>query len=315
MQLSAQPIVLSYATQAGSASAPYFKVGPGGLTSEYVQGNGTMGLYGDFGQGIRYSNTINKVSATLDGYDVKWKKYNDSTSANDVWSLTGSVQKRELEFDVDNAITAIAGSAIGGGSIPVSNSGDLYKVEFDGVDLYGYKNTTEIPNFVYSAVSSQESNYIQHTTSPQWNNEAIQELQNWSAFDIISVSSNGNGIRPVALDVYYNAQYVFDYNDQQLANFSGYVGKITLDNLVISSYFDKPSYFDNIKRVNQFRLWFSGNDNEGMLTNNHYICSVGNKVQSGTSTIEGISVPQIQFVSTSAAATGTNILYVVTGSN
>jgi len=113
-----QPIVLCYAPQAGSANAPYFKAGPGGFTSEYKQNNDTIGLYGDFGQGIRYTNTTYKVTATLYGGDVSYTKYNNNTSANEIWSLTGSVQKREIEYDADtSAITAIAGSAIGGGGV------------------------------------------------------------------------------------------------------------------------------------------------------------------------------------------------------
>ena len=58
-----------------------------------------------------------KSTATMDPGDVTYKKYNSTTSATDTWSLTGSVQKREIACDsATSAITAIAGSAIGGGS-------------------------------------------------------------------------------------------------------------------------------------------------------------------------------------------------------
>ena len=113
-----RPIVLCYAPQAGSANAPYFMAGPGGFTSEYIQNNNPMGLYGDFGQGIRYTVSTAKVTATLNMGDIRFTHYNDSLSANDIWSLTASVQKREIEYDADtSAITAIAGSAIGGGGV------------------------------------------------------------------------------------------------------------------------------------------------------------------------------------------------------
>lgn len=111
-----RPIVLCYTPQNGSAYSPYFIAGPGGITSEFKQNNETYGLYGNFGDGIRYITTRDKVTATLNYNDVGYTKYNDSLSANDVWSLTGSVQKREIEYDAaTSAITAIAGSAIGGG--------------------------------------------------------------------------------------------------------------------------------------------------------------------------------------------------------
>jgi hypothetical protein len=109
---------LCYAPQAGSANAPYFKAGPGGFTSEYIQNNNVLGLYGDFGNGIRFTNQSYKITATLNVNDVQYNRYNTATSAIYIWSLTGSVQKREIEYDADtSAITAIAGSAIGGGGV------------------------------------------------------------------------------------------------------------------------------------------------------------------------------------------------------
>lgn len=115
---TAQPIVLCNAPQSNSSMAPYFKAGPGGITSEINQNNNPIGLYGDFSNGIRHINTPAKTTATLNYYDINYTKYNNSLSSNDVWSLTGSVQKREIEYDADtSAITAIAGSAIGGGGV------------------------------------------------------------------------------------------------------------------------------------------------------------------------------------------------------
>ena len=187
----------------------------------------------------------------------------------------------------------------GGGSIPVSNSGDFYKVGFDGVDLYGYKSTSSTPNFVYSAVTSNTGSNIYADNGPSFYNVGFTSLENWSAFDIISISSNGNQIYPpeagahgafTALDVYFKATSLYDYNNQPLNEFSGYIGKITLDDLVITSYFDKPSYYNDIARCNDFHLWFSGN-RAGNLNDSQYVISVGNKVQSGTNTLSGIIVP------------------------
>ena len=50
--------------------------------------------------------------ATVGSYDIK-QEYSGSS-----WTLTGSIQKREIEYDAGtSAITAIAGSAIGGGGV------------------------------------------------------------------------------------------------------------------------------------------------------------------------------------------------------
>lgn len=65
--------------------------------------------------GIRVEHTGAKATASLTPADVSFIRYNGTLSANEVWSLTGSVQKREIECDsATSAITAIAGSAIGG---------------------------------------------------------------------------------------------------------------------------------------------------------------------------------------------------------
>ena len=311
-KLAAGPTNISFITPSDSAQVDLSSINKWNDVSTTVQSNSAQWAEGG-GINPEVESYVINNSATIDEVNTTYQSNSASylTAHQSLTNYYTTAEANTLSSMLSGAIDYVSANA-GGGNVPVSNSGDLYKVEFDGVDLYGYKSTSSTPNYAYSAVSSQESNYIQHTPYPQWNNEAIQDLRNWSAFDIISVSSNGNGIRPVhyggitALDVYYQAKYVFDYNENQLPDFSGYVGQITLDNLFISSYFDKPSYYDNVARCNQFRLWFSGNDNEGMLTNNHYICSVGAEVQSGTNTISGIFVP-------SAIDTSNYIPYTTSG--
>ena len=274
--------------------------------SETVQSNSAQWAEGGTGGDIEVNAYVHNNSASIDGTtsvvqsnssvwsDITAYQSNSASYLTAHQSLDGYATTTQVN-DLSGAIDYVSANV--GVNIPVSNSGDLYKVEFDSVDLYGYKTTTDIPDYSYSAVSSQESTYLQYTYYPQWNNPSIQGLRNWSAFDVISISSNGERIyssyfgdnRLTALDVYYAAQYVYDYNDNQLANFSGYIGKITLDNLVISSYFDKPSYYNDIARVSEFRLWFSANHSPEGNIESKYITSVG-KVLSGVNSIEGIFV-------------------------
>lgn len=98
------------------SSAPY----------SYMNG---FGLYACSPDGTRLSIESQPRSITIvcpqmsstsqmNAGDVSYTKYNTTISANEIWSLTGSVQKREIEYDADtSAITAIAGSAIGGGGV------------------------------------------------------------------------------------------------------------------------------------------------------------------------------------------------------
>ena len=244
------------------------------------------------------SNSSNYITAhqSLDGYaTTSW--VNEQGYLTEV-SIPESATWNEVSTTVQTN-SAQWGQG-GGGSIPVSNSGNLYKVEFDGIDLYGYKSSTTIDSEpVYSSLSSQESTSIQNTESPSWNNAAIDFFSwvPWVGFDVISISSNGSEIYPsdygndriTALNVYYKADWLYNNNNNPLPPFSGYIGKITLDNLFISSYIDKPSYFNDIKRCDEFRLWFSGNYYKQDIQNK-YICSIGTYVQSEPRTVEGIFV-------------------------
>ena len=243
------------------------------------------------------SGTYLTSHQSLDGYaKEQW--------VEDKGYLTGvSIPESATWNEVSTTVQTNSAQWAEGSSIPVSNSGNLYKVEFDGIDLYGYKSSTTINSEpVYSSLSSQESTSIQNTQDPLWNNAAIGNFQ-WVGFDLISISSNGAEIYPsdygndslTALDVYYKADYVYDNNNNPLPPLSGYIGKITLDNLLISSYIDKPSYFNDIKRCDEFRLWFSGNYYKPDILNK-YICSIGTYVQSEPRTLEGIFViPQSSF--------------------
>ena len=108
--LTSSPYVIMDANQASyfaaygpSAQTPTLKLVPGTITVGYEAGN----------------------AKTTVGYnDVKQELSGSS------WTLTGSIQKRELEYDANtSAITAIAGSAIGdgGSALPISGG--------QGVDL------------------------------------------------------------------------------------------------------------------------------------------------------------------------------------
>lgn len=96
------------------SSAPYSYMNGGGLYACHPDGT-TLSVDAN-SHSIKLVYPGLSSTAAMDPGDVSYKKYNSSTSATDTWSLTGSVQKREIECDsATSAITAIAGSAIGGG--------------------------------------------------------------------------------------------------------------------------------------------------------------------------------------------------------
>ena len=106
------------------SSAPYSYMNGGGL---YACNQGGTKLSVD---ALQRSITVFVPSlsstAQMNDGDVSYTKYNTTISANEIWSLTGSVQKREIEYDAyTSAITAIAGSAIGGGNTELSHDNTL----------------------------------------------------------------------------------------------------------------------------------------------------------------------------------------------
>ncbi len=100
----------------------------------YAYMNG-MGFFACYPDGTKLSvdtnsrhisviNTAQKTTASMNPGDISYSKYNAETSATDVWSLTGSLQKSEIEGDsTTSAITAIAGSAIGGQGTVATSAG------------------------------------------------------------------------------------------------------------------------------------------------------------------------------------------------
>lgn len=136
--LTSSPYVIMDAGQASyfaaygpSAQTPTIKLKPDAITFDYAAGN----------------------SKTTVGYnDVKQELSGSS------WTLTGSIQKRELEYDANtSAITAIAGSAIagGGGALP-----EGVMVE----SAIGYNAVNEISGYNGSAIAQYgaEKQWLQH---------------------------------------------------------------------------------------------------------------------------------------------------------
>ena len=111
-------------TDMAISSAPYSYMNGGGL---YACNQGGIKLSVD---ALQRSITVVVPSlsstAQMNHDDVSYTKYNTDISANEIWSLRGSVQKREIEYDADtSAITAIAGSALAGGNTEVSHDNTL----------------------------------------------------------------------------------------------------------------------------------------------------------------------------------------------
>ena len=140
--LTSSPYVIMDADQASyfaaygpSAQTPTVRINPGTITLEYAADN----------------------TKTTVGYnDIKQELSGSS------WTLTGSIQKRELEYDANtSAITAIAGSAIGGGgggsALPISAG---HGIKFEIVNDTLVASVTSTSGYVWQSAS------LFHTDTP-----------------------------------------------------------------------------------------------------------------------------------------------------
>ena len=145
-------------TSMAISSAPYSYMNGDGI---YACGQGGTKLSVD-SQQRSITVVVPRLSSTaqMNHVDVSYTKYNTDISANEIWSLTGSVQKREIEYDEEtSAITAIAGSAIGGG---VTGGGN------QEIESYVQNNSATIDETVTTYQSNSGSyqpsgNYIPYT--------------------------------------------------------------------------------------------------------------------------------------------------------
>ena len=169
--LTSSPYVIMDASQASyfaaygpSAQTPTVRMAPGTITLDYAAGN----------------------TKTTVGYnDIKQE------SGSSSWTMTGSVQKRELEYDAEtSAITAIAGSAIGGdcggSALPIS-AGKGIKFELVNDTLVASVTSTPTSGYVWQSAS------LFHTDTPvkQTTYTLSDNCSNYDKLDVDFYDING----------------------------------------------------------------------------------------------------------------------------
>lgn len=163
--LTSSPYVIMDASQASyfaaygpSAQTPTIKLKPDAITFDYAAGN----------------------AKTTVGYNnIKQE------SGGSAWTLTGSIQKRELEYDTaTSAITAIAGSAIGGdcggSALPIS-AGHGIKFEMIDNTLVASVTSTPTSGYVWQSAS------LFHTDTPETHKTTYTLSDNCSNYDRLDV--------------------------------------------------------------------------------------------------------------------------------
>ena len=129
-----QAIAIDISQAPRNTPAQRVLIGKNGVSACYAGTSANIGsanapatVYGPDGLKVRY-NDMQTVATLGDVY------VNITTASDQQWHLTASIQKRELEYDADtSAITAIAGSAIGGGGGVPQSAFDELKQSYDAL--------------------------------------------------------------------------------------------------------------------------------------------------------------------------------------
>ena len=167
--LTSSPYVIMDANQASyfaaygpSAQTPTVKMAPDAITFALQAGNTGKTTVG-------YNNIKQELSGSS-------------------WTLTGSIQKRELEYDANtSAITAIAGSAIGGGggsALPISAG---HGIKFEIVNDTLVASVTSTSGYVWQSAS------LFHTDTPvtQTTYTLSDNCSNYDRLDVDFYDING----------------------------------------------------------------------------------------------------------------------------
>lgn len=166
------------------------------------------------------------------------------------------------------------------GNVSTANSGSLYNINVDGLDVYGITSTSSDSqyNIDFSGYGSLYGISFRNTIQAGWFNPGT--WSEWSASDTISFSSDGKGIAPWSRPI--KVLYKVVYNVGQ--TFSGEIGEISYQHFEINTPFVKPSDFTNGGYI---YVKFESEDegSYGYLGDNSWLLSMG-KVEG--STISGL---------------------------
>ena len=175
-------------------------------------------------------------------------------------------------------------------SITTGVVGDLYNYNVKGLNLYGASSTSSFPSTGY--VPTFTSNNASHnSTATDVFGLTTANMSQWNGKPYVSISSNGNTITGnYKCKVFYLFDGIMDKSWNSKNPFSGEVGILDKDNLVVYNNYVKPSYFTNngISNFNT-KIVFSAND--GGYHPFDVVLTFGDLGVTGTNTISGIFIP------------------------
>ena len=176
-------------------------------------------------------------------------------------------------------------------SITTGVVGDLYNYDVKGLNLYGVTSTSSYPSTGY--VPSFSSNVTTHNSDGQGNVFSLStaNMSQWNGKPYVSISSNGNYITDnYKCKVFYLFEGITNKSWQSQNPFSGEIGTLDKDNLIVYNNYVKPSYFTN-NGISNFNTKLVFSSNEGGYHPFDVVLTFGDLGVTATNTISGIFVP------------------------
>lgn len=188
--------------------------------------------------------------------------------------ISGKDWTQDITNSYTSAVDWVSSQGYYIGNISTANSGSLYNINVNGLDVYGITSTSSDKHFV-NDFSGNGIHYSINFNNPiQVGAYNTGTWSQWSASDTISFSSDGEGILPWSRPI--KVKYIVVSNSvQPPARFSGDIGEISYEHCVTNAPFIKPSWLTSGAFI---YLQFESEDTQsyGNLAGNSWSLSMGN---------------------------------------
>lgn len=187
--------------------------------------------------------------------------------------ISGKDWTQDITNSYTSAVDWVSSQGYYIGNISTANSGSLYNINVNGLDVYGITSTSGDKHFVNSYSGDGFLYGINFNYPIQVGAYNTGTWNQWSASDTISFSSDGVGIAPWSKPI--KVKYFVVENNFTPSSISGDIGEISYEHCVTNAPFIKPSWLTSGAYI---YLQFESEDTNsyGNLASNSWSLSMGN---------------------------------------
>lgn len=187
--------------------------------------------------------------------------------------ISGKDWTNDIANSYTSAVDWVSSQGYYIGNISTANSGSLYNINVNGLDVYGITSTSGERNFITDFSGNGFKYSISFGYPPiQVGAYNTGTWSQWSASDTISFSSDGEGILPWSKPI--KVKYIIVENSVIPNMFSGDIGEISYEHNEVNAPFIKPSWLTSGAFI-YLRFESDNTLSYGDLAGNSWILSMG----------------------------------------